>query len=513
MPRTVVQRTTCALGRRRIVQGLALMALCAAPMIASGPLAAAPRPWVEVRSPNFVVISDAGDKNALRAAWQFEQVRAVLERLWPWARWSGSKPFMIFAARDENTFKSLAPQFWETKGGLRPSSLFVTGPDRHYVALRSDAWEPNSLEANPYFQSYWSYVYITLQSLLGTQLPLWLGRGLSDVFANTIVREKDLQVGRVVPWHMTTLRSRSRLTLAQVLAVDRGSPYMTRQDQAPVFNAAAWALVHYLAFGENAANLPKLNKLLQTVTSGGDANAALEQIYGPLDRLQDTVSTYITRTMFTYKIVPLDVNVSEGGFGRRPLSSAESAADRAALHAVMQRPLEARALVAEAVREDPALASPYEVEGLLSDMEGKPDAARAAYAKAAELGSTNAYAYYRYAQLSWSETPDRTALEKMERSLEQTIKLDSNFAPGYAFLADVTIDLEKPDKALGFARRAVALEPESSSNHVVVARALARLSRPAEALPEAEKALALAKSPQERQRAEQLLARLKGLPK
>jgi len=64
---------------------LAMTALCAALVISSWTLVAADRPWVEVTSPHFTVISDAGDKHAVRAAWQFEQVRAVLQRLWPWA--------------------------------------------------------------------------------------------------------------------------------------------------------------------------------------------------------------------------------------------------------------------------------------------------------------------------------------------------------------------------------------------------------------------------------------------
>jgi hypothetical protein len=114
---------------------------------------AAERTWVLVSSPNFTVVSDAGEKSAARAAWQFEQVRAVLQRLWPWARIATGKPVVIFAARDETTMKSLAPRFWEVKGGVRPASVFVGGPDRHYIAVRTDVDEPDSLQANPYFPS------------------------------------------------------------------------------------------------------------------------------------------------------------------------------------------------------------------------------------------------------------------------------------------------------------------------------------------------------------------------
>jgi len=492
---------------------LAMTALCAALVVSSWTLAAADRPWVQVTSPHFTVISDAGDKDAVRAAWQFEQVRAVLQRLWPWANLATGKPVVVFAARDENTLKSLAPKYWETKGGIRPGSVFVTGPDRHYVAVRVDLPEPDSLQANPYYQSYWSYVYITLRSSFERELPLWLGRGLSDMFANTIVREKDVQVGRVVPWHLETLREGSRMRLAAVLAVDRQSRQATRDDQARLFDASAWALVHYLAFGENGANLPKLNRLLELVAKGGDAAASLTEVYGPPDRLDEAVHIYVGRTLYTYKLIGIDVNVPAEGFKRRPLSAAESAGDRAAFHAAMQRPVEARKLAQEAMRSDAALATPYEVEGLLSDQEGQKEAALSAYRKAAELGSANFYAHYRYAQLRWSPALDKAALEEIARSLDQTIKLNSNWASGYSYLAEVSIDLGDAEKALGLARRAVALEPGESYHHATVARALGRQSRTDEAVMEAEKALALASNPAERQRAEELLAWVKRIPK
>ena len=35
------------------------------------------RPWVEVRSPRFIVVSQSGEGAARDLAWQFEQVHAV----------------------------------------------------------------------------------------------------------------------------------------------------------------------------------------------------------------------------------------------------------------------------------------------------------------------------------------------------------------------------------------------------------------------------------------------------
>ena len=44
------------------------------------------RGWVEVRSPSFTVVSDGSEKDARKVVLQFEQVRALLQEVWPGAR-------------------------------------------------------------------------------------------------------------------------------------------------------------------------------------------------------------------------------------------------------------------------------------------------------------------------------------------------------------------------------------------------------------------------------------------
>jgi len=498
---------------RRVALMLASVLLLTPSAVAPRAAAAADRPWVEVRSPHFIVVSDAGEKNARRTAWQFEQVRAVLQKLWPWAHLTADKPVMIFAARNEQTLKSLAPEFWEKKGGMRPASVFVSGRDRHYITLRCDVEEPDSVAANPYFQTYWSYVYLVLEWSFEKPMPLWFGRGLSDFFANTIVRDKDIQVGRVVPWHLRELNAGRVLPLATVMGVDRQSTYMTRADDSRAFDASAWAFIHYLTFGEDAANLQRFNRFAEALGAGSDPAAALREIYGDPPRVESAVRNYVTRSMFVYQQVKLDLDVPVEGFTLRSLPAAEAAGLQAGLHVAMGRPVEARTLGQEAMRADAALPAPYEAEGLLCDREDNVDGARAAYAKAVELGSTSFYAHYRHAQLLWRRSADPETLGRVEKSLLKATELNSDYAPAYSFLADVRIDQGQAEAAAGLAKRAVALEPGKSYHRCTLARALSRVSKPEEALREAEKALALARTASERQRAEEMLAYVKRLQK
>src|SRR4029077_13640300 len=168
--------------------------------------AAAERAWVEVKSPHFTVASHESERAARNVAWQLEQMRGVIQRLWGWARVDTAKQIVVLAVADEASMKALAAQYWEQKGGVRPGSVFVEGPDRYNIVLRSDLKVEDRDGVNPYMTAYWSYVSVILRSSLDRDLPLWFERGMSDVFSNTIVRDNSIQLGRVIPWHLQRLQ-------------------------------------------------------------------------------------------------------------------------------------------------------------------------------------------------------------------------------------------------------------------------------------------------------------------
>lgn len=93
--------------------------------------------WVEVTSPHFTVISNAGEKRAGNVAWQFEQVQAVLRRIWPWASGSFERPLRVYACKDERAMKQLNPEFWERRG-RGATSVFVSASDAHYISVQAN---------------------------------------------------------------------------------------------------------------------------------------------------------------------------------------------------------------------------------------------------------------------------------------------------------------------------------------------------------------------------------------
>jgi hypothetical protein len=74
----------------------------------SAPLTATARdsgaPWLELKSPHFVVLTDSNEKQARHVAGQLERMRAVFHTLFPEATGDSGSPIVVLALRDKKGF-------------------------------------------------------------------------------------------------------------------------------------------------------------------------------------------------------------------------------------------------------------------------------------------------------------------------------------------------------------------------------------------------------------------------
>ena len=91
--------------------------------------------WIEIKSPNFIVLSNTSDRRARDIAWQLQ---AFEPRSWPAFR--GHARAGLAGAGDSrpktSTMKALAHGSWEQRGSIHPDSV-SGGTDRYYIALRA----------------------------------------------------------------------------------------------------------------------------------------------------------------------------------------------------------------------------------------------------------------------------------------------------------------------------------------------------------------------------------------
>lgn len=460
--------------------------------------------WSEVKSAHFTVISNASDGGTRTLVWQLEQVRSTIAALCSWARVELNQPLMVIAVKDENSMRALAPEYWEKRGLVRPASVWISGPDRHYLVIRTGLDVESQGNINPYITAYFSYINLVMGQSLSADVPLWLSRGLTGVLSNTLIRDDHVIIGAPIPWHLEALRERPRTRLPRLLAMTRHSPALSREEGAETFDAQTWAFVHFLMFGDKGARAGKLNEFAQAASAGKDPAAAFRETLGTPESLELPYRMYFEQQVFLVSRASIDVAVERERIPVRRLGPAESLAARALFHVTTRRPVEARAAIAEARKHDAKAPGSYEAEALLLDQERKPDEARIAFANAIEAGSTSAYAHYRLAALTWRRDADQDTLKTIEGYLAKAIALNPRYADAYSWLGEMRAILGVGDPT-SLAMRAITLEPGEAVHRLRAANILVRQRKIDEAAVQARAAEALATTDEQRRRAKELL--------
>jgi TPR repeat protein len=429
---------------------------------------AGPPQWVEVRSEHFTVLSDAGEKEAGKVARQFERFRVALAEILPKARLDPGIPVLIFAARNERSFRELLPEFWEKKDTVHPTGFFTRGTRRYYIVLRTDvdvAWRDGE---NPFHVLYHEYVHLVID-LNYENVPVWLNEGLAEFIGATVVTSEAIEVGRPIWPHVELLRAKKPVPTAMLFKVDHSSPEYNERDRSGVLYAQSWALVHYLLTDPKAVSTGALSRFLSERHGQGDAAS----VFGDTAALDRALEAYLTRRQLPYGRKEAGASSTGPAVRSRALSAAESAAARGLLHVQMNRAREARSLLEEALRLDPRQADAREGMGVLAWREEKEDEARRWLGEAVRLPSASALAHYSYAMLLVRPPHGDESLAEAAASLEKAVVLDPGFADAYVVLAQVSAKRGADvDRVRGLMRRAVELEPGVFDHRLTAARLL-----------------------------------------
>lgn len=465
------------------------------------PLAAAKHDaWVEVRSPNFIIVSNAGEKQARKTAIQFEQIRDVFRRSLTVASAHPSPVITIFVVRDEDSMRALLPEYW-SKGHVHPSGIFFSWMSQFYGAVRLDAEQKN-----PYETIYHEY-YHSLTLPYFPNLPLWVAEGLADFYGNTEISNDAARMGlpdRALVYEL----HHGFMPLDALFKVDHNSPFYNETNKTGVFYAESWALIHYLMVADHESHKQMLMNYLDALNAGATHDEAAAKAFGNLKRLETTLKRYIDGSTFTYLKAAPPAAVPDSALHARELSEAEVDAAKGGFFATRSRTQEARPILEEAVRLDPKLASAYQGFAMVEFLDGNRKKALESASRAIELDPKNSLTRYLRGYLAFSESRNvRDA--QIEDDLRLAIAANPDFLPPYALLAVYLVGgSENLPEALAFAQKAVSIEPGNSNYVLSLAQVLARTRRYDDAQKIAVNARALATSAEERASADQFLSYL-----
>ena len=460
--------------------------------------------WIEVRSAHFTVDTPAGEKDARKIADQFEQIRALFHGAFPQLRIDPAQPVVIIAAKNEKGMKDLLPEQWEVKGHMHAAGMYQQGFEKHYVILQLDA-EGN----NPYHALYHEYTHALIH-LNFTNVPTWLDEGLAEYLGNAIIGDKESRVGVVDPGTLYVLQQNRPLPIETLLAVDRFSPYYNESNRVSIFYAESWALVHYLMLSPEARQKNLLTQFVAAWGANHDQLAAARQTFGDLKKFGQVLETYVRLGNFYNGVVKNSAEAVDRQATARPLPPAEVLALRGDFFAHHNRLEAAKPLLDEALKLDPSLPFTHSALGYFYYRKGDAEAVQKETREAIRLGDTSFFSPYlaatsmlQHGVLMSGSAGEGDSLHQAAALLEKSHQLNPNFAPTCDALANVySVSPDKQKAAIGASIQAVKLDPTVPQYAAHLITLLLANNRDADAKVLADKLLASAFTPSERQMAE-----------
>jgi tetratricopeptide (TPR) repeat protein len=424
---------------------------------------AAERPWMEVSTPSFRLVTNGSEKDARQVVWRFEQYRRLVAGLIQ-APVTSARPLLVLGAADAATFREIAPWYGPDSPVV---GAFARGDDTDTILLRMDREMEHVV----------LHEYVHLLSRLSFRwLPLWLNEGLAEFYATAEIGDREIRFGRLGPNAVHFLRLRGAVPVRELLTADSGSKLYARD--VSTFYAESAALVHLLLLGEKGERRPQLAAYLRRL-GAGEPPARAAEAFGDLGDLDGSLHRYVSRLVFPALTAPAASGLPEPSV--RSLSADEAAAIRAEHLARFGRWADARNLADGAAQRHPSLTAAHRALARVAAAQGRDADAVSEADKAIAADPGDGLSHHLAASVPYRKSSDEAEAVRRVAAARRATELLPGFAPGQATLASLLERAGQPAAAEAAARRATAMEPGSPHYWLLLAEALAALDRKAEA--------------------------------
>src|SRR5215470_7179533 len=424
-------------------------------LLRSTPVRAGESQWIEIQSPHFSVITDAGERRGKDAAVRFEQMRAVFGALMVKANVNLPIPLQIVAFRNGKEFKQVVP-LWHGKP-IDVAGLFQPGQDRCFIMLDMGV-------ENPWTVVFHEYAHQLMNGNMSAELDPWLDEGFAEYFSSIEVDGKQARVGKIPSETYQILQQNGYMKVADLLSVKHNSAtYNESGDHRTVFYAESAMLVHYLY--DNGL-VPRLaDYFALKIEENAAVDAALQHAFGKSAAQFDKVlRDYISSNRYKYWAMPTPADIVEKGYTIKPLTTLDASTVIADIHLhTIDYHEKAVGEFQEILKTDPNNAAASRGLGYAYLQKGNFKDAGEYFKRAAAADSKDPRVHYYSAMLMTRDGSlnRREELPQITRELETAISLDPNFADAYTLLAFAAAQSGEPAKALADMQKAVTLSPRN----------------------------------------------------
>jgi len=418
--------------------------------------------WVEVRSPNFSVITDAGDKRGRDVALHFEQMRSVFGTLMIKAHVNLSVPLQIVAFRSSKEMRQVAPIFNGKPTEL--AGLFQGGEDRSFIMLDMSV-------DNPWSVVFHEYAHQLMDGNLSIRTDPWFEEGFAEYFSSIEVDNKEARVGKIPEETYRVLQQTGMMRVADLFRVQQYSKtYNESGDHRSMFYAESSLVVHYLY--DNQLMLKLAEYFDARLNQKKPIEQAIQQAFGMTPEQFDKVlRNYLSSGRFKYYPIPTPSGIVAAQFTERPVNPADA---RAVLADIDAHSLDHhdRALgeFQDVLKMDPDNASALRGAGYAYLQRQDFEQAGEYFRRAAERDSKDPRVHYYNAMLmNRAGLASGAKSDEMKRELETAIALDPKLADAYSLLAWAQAFSGEPEKGLTTMKKAVELSPRNETYQINLA--------------------------------------------
>jgi tetratricopeptide (TPR) repeat protein len=412
--------------------------------------------WIEVHSPNFSVVTDAGEKRGREVAMRFEQMRAVYGVLITKAKVNLPVPLQIVAFRNTKEMRQVSPLFNGKPTEL--AGLFQGGEDRSFIMLDM------SVE-NPYSVVFHEYAHQLLNGNITTHTDPWFEEGFAEYFSSIEVYNKEARVGKIPSDEYLILRQLGTMKIADLFRVRHDtSTYNESGGRRTTFYAESGMLMHYIY---DKHLLPKVGDYFDLVINKhATIEDAIQQAFGmSASQFDKAFETYVRLGTYIYYPIHTPPGIDSSTYTVTALKPTEAEAVLADVH-LHSRDYQERAMAEfqDILKADPT--NPAACRGLGFAYLQQRDFHQAAdyFKRASQLNSQDPRVHYYIALLMFREQGfgEKTDMAEMTRELETSLTLDPTFADSYSLLAFAQTTSGDNTKAIATMLKAVDLSPRNT---------------------------------------------------
>ena len=418
----------------RLAWGMA----CLAALLTTKPILAATPTWVEIRSPHFVVVTDAGEKRGREVALRFEQVRAAFGQvIYKNLKVNVPVPVEIVGFRTSKELRQFCP-LWNGKP-VEMAGYFQPGEDRDFIALDLSA------------ESGWQVVFHEFTHLLlhanFTTVPVWFDEGFAEYFASLEVQGDSLSVGSTLRDRSYVLTQTRWMPVEALFSVNHNSPeYNENGDHRSIFYAESWLVVHYIMAQRKMKEAAEFMKLQ---VEGTPTAVAFQRAFGMSPAQFDKVlhQSFAGQSFYFKYPAPHGPELDSKSYSARPISDTEGAAVLADLHLHERDHQEAAVKEFEAVLvKQPDNATAHRGLGYAYLRKGEFQRAEQHFEEAVTAGSAEAETHYLYAlMLTRAAKLERISGDQIELNLEVTGRSPQNALMKKELQAAIALNPEYAD--------------------------------------------------------------------